>query len=363
MYLIEKAKKRKRKCSLMLDKAYEILNKIYNFIKYNIIQAKNLIKTAYNYSKKIYLKADKFLDKVRSNDTARRTILAVCMVVFIYSMFNIISTLIDYRRSKNIYDDIRTKYRNQQSIDAEQSSPAGSLPENMPEDTVSRENIPSPQSSPAAVINEGQTQHNDALPQDNNQQAGSEQQKLEFKGLDEIKKINQDVAGWISITGTNIDYPVLQGKDNDFYLKHNIYKEKSRAASIFMDYRNDPTFEDQNTILYGHNMKDGSMFRDLLYYEQPWFFKKHKIINIETAKGTLKYEVFSVYVTDVNFNYLITNFNSEKEYEDFLNVLKEKSKVKSDAKVSAKDKILTLSTCSYQFKNARTVVHAKRVLR
>lgn len=308
----------------------------------------------------MFRKADEFFDRIRSNNIARRIILAVCMIVFVYSMYNIISTLVDYRRSKIIYEDVRSKFRNHQYIEDGQSSSPYSLTEDIPDNTFrsennSQSNSPSGENTNDSITSNQAEVHEEAALQG----VDTEQQKLVFKGLEEIKKINPDVVAWINIKDTNIDYPILQGKDNDFYLKHNIYKEKSRAASIFMDYRNNAAFEDQNTILYGHNMKDGSMFRDLLYYEQPWFFKKHKIINIETAKGTLKYEVFSVYVTDVNFNYLITNFDNEKEYEDFLNIIKEKSKVKSDVAVSAKDKIITLSTCSYQFKNARTVVHAK----
>lgn len=310
----------------------------------------------------MFRKIDEFFNKIRSNNIARRIILAVCLIVFVYSMYNIISTLVDYRRSKIIYEDVRLKFRNQQYTEEGQSSPHNSINENKPDNTVGAANSSSSPSPAVQNINESAASNQVAGHEEGtSHEADVQKEKIKFNGFAEIKKINPDVVAWINIKDTNIDYPILQGKDNDFYLKHNIYKEKSRAASIFMDYRNNPAFEDKNTILYGHNMKDGSMFRDLLYYEQPWFFKKHKIINIETEKGTLKYEVFSIYVTDVNFNYLITNFNNEKEYEDYLNIIKEKSKVKSDTTVTAKDKILTLSTCSYQFKNARTVVHAKKV--
>lgn len=174
-------------------------------------------------------------------------------------------------------------------------------------------------------------------------------------------EINKEVVGWINIPGTRIDYPVLQAGDNEYYLEHDINGNKSLSGSIFMDFRNNINRSDSNIILYGHNMKNGSMFHDLVYYKDQQFFEKHPIICFDTLYEEGKWEIFSVYVTDENFNYLVTNFKTSEEYEKYLNVIKNKSLFKKDITLTKDDRILTLSTCSYEFKNARLVVHAKLV--
>lgn len=176
-----------------------------------------------------------------------------------------------------------------------------------------------------------------------------------------LLEINKEVVGWINIPGTNIDYPVLQAGDNDYYLNHDINGNKSLFGSIFMDFRNNTNRSNSNIILYGHNMKNGSMFHDLVYYKDQQFFEKHSIIFFDTLYEEEKWEVFSVYVTDVNFNYLVTNFKTFEEYDKYLNAIKGKSLFKKDITLTKDDRILTLSTCSYEFKNARLVVQAKLV--
>ncbi|MPW24268.1 class B sortase [Alkalibaculum sp. M08DMB] len=174
-------------------------------------------------------------------------------------------------------------------------------------------------------------------------------------------ELNSDVVGWVKIQDTKIDYPVLQGKDNEYYLSRNITKETARAGSIFMDYRNEKDGEDRNTILYGHHMKDGSMFKALMGYKEKDFFIKHPGIEFDTLKKNWKWEIFSVYITDTKFDYIRTDFATEKEYEGFLKEIKERSLYDTGVKVMKEDKILTLSTCTYEFDNARFTVHAKLV--
>lgn len=183
--------------------------------------------------------------------------------------------------------------------------------------------------------------------------------ELKKDTFDELQKINRDIKGWISIANTRVNYPILQAKDNEYYLERSYDRKVIINASIFMDFRNNPSEFNENTILYGHNMKDGSMFHDVINFKKKDFFNKNKIISIDTPNGSYNWEVFSVYVTDVKFDYLITQFSDKKEYSGFINTISNKSMFKSTVKVTSSDKILTLSTCSYEFKNARTVVHAK----
>lgn len=173
--------------------------------------------------------------------------------------------------------------------------------------------------------------------------------------------INKDVVGWISIPNTRIDYPVVKGKDNDYYLYHDILKRTSVYGTIFMDYRNDIKLLNENTSLFGHHMKDGSMFQELVKYKDKDFFEANRYIYLFTEAGSSTWEVFSAYVTDTNFYFIQNEFSSLKEYENFINKIQAKSKYKSNVSVSTTDKIITLCTCTYEFNDARFVVHAKKI--
>ena len=169
----------------------------------------------------------------------------------------------------------------------------------------------------------------------------------------------EDYRGWIKVDNTNIDYPIVQGKDNSFYLDKDINKNYVSSGSIFMNYLNNG-FNDENTVLFGHHMRNKTMFAQLKKYKEKEFFYGNNNIEIEIKDGkTLKYKVFSVYVTDANDNYIKTNFDNKSEYKEFLDKIKNKSIYKSDINVDENDKIITLSTCSYEFDDARMVVHGK----
>jgi sortase B len=177
----------------------------------------------------------------------------------------------------------------------------------------------------------------------------------------ELTKKNEDIVGWLKIENTAIDYPVTQAEDNDFYLDKDVSKNANAAGSIFMDFRNNVVDLDRHIILYGHNMKDGSMFADLLHYESRWNFQNQSFIQFDTLFTDAKWEIFSVYTTDANVDYLQTEFQSDEEYRSFLETIKAKSLHSSNVILSQDDRILTLSTCSYAFNDARFVVHAKLV--
>lgn len=171
---------------------------------------------------------------------------------------------------------------------------------------------------------------------------------------EELKSINHDYKFWITLEETAIDYPVVQGEDNDFYLSNDFYKENSISGTIFLDYKNN--FEDKNLILYGHNMRDGSMFAAINKFKEKEFFDSEKI-KIVTENEERIYEVFSVFVEDANNINLQSKFNSEEDYIRYINELKKKSYYKKDID-SDFSNIITLYTCSYEFENARTIVCA-----
>ncbi|BBH24940.1 SrtB family sortase [Paenibacillus baekrokdamisoli] len=175
----------------------------------------------------------------------------------------------------------------------------------------------------------------------------------------QLKEINEDIVGWIQIPDTEIDYPIVQGEDNEYYLKHTFEKIKNVSGAIFMDYRNDPELQDANTIVYGHHMKNGTMFKALQNYKDLDFFNKHRIIMYDTPTGHYEWEVFSVYVTSTEFYYIQPTFKTNEQYATFLNKIHSKSMHPSEITLVDQDRILTLSTCSYEFDNARLVIHAR----
>lgn len=180
--------------------------------------------------------------------------------------------------------------------------------------------------------------------------------------IEKLHKENKHVIGWIKIDNTNIDYPVLYSK-NDYYLNHNYKKEEDKNGSIYIDKYNNLT--DKNLIFHGHNMRDGSMFHDLLEYKDKDFFKKHKTVKFYTLDGYKEYEIISAFTskvykkTDNVFKYY--KYYGDKinnNYDEYIKNIKNLSLYKTNTKVT-NENLITLSTCEYSTKNGRMVVVAK----
>lgn len=176
-----------------------------------------------------------------------------------------------------------------------------------------------------------------------------------------LKEVNPDAVAWIMVDGTNVNYPVVQSGDNDYYLNHDIKKNLKASGWIFMDYRNSINLVDSNTIFYGHNLLNKTAFGSLSnVFEEKWFKNSNHYIVIRTENVRYVYQIFSCYYIDPEIYYLQTNFYRDSDYQEFLNTLKSRSKFDFGLDVSANDKIITLSTCTDDNKG-RKVVHAKRV--
>ncbi|CZR99533.1 Sortase family protein [Clostridioides difficile] len=177
---------------------------------------------------------------------------------------------------------------------------------------------------------------------------------------EDLSKINKDFKFWISIENTNINYPVVQSKDNSYYLDKNFYKENSISGALFMDYRN-KTLNDHNIIIYGHNMKNKTMLNNLNKFKDDNFFKENNQIKITMNGKEFLYNIFSVYIVDSDYDYLKTNFDRQVDFQNYINTITSKSLHKSPIKLNSSDKIVTLSTCTYEFDNARIVIHGKLI--
>ena len=184
--------------------------------------------------------------------------------------------------------------------------------------------------------------------------------KVDFTEL--IKK-NEDTVGWINVNNTNINYPVVQSTDNNYYLTHSYDKKENEAGWVFLDYRNNKDFTSKNNIIYAHSRLDKTMFGSLSkVLKQSWYKdKSNHIIRLSTPTEDSLWQIFSVYVIKEETYYITTSWPSDTEYLDFLNTIKERSKYNFNTELNTDDKILTLSTCYSD--TERTVVHAKLIKR
>ena len=173
--------------------------------------------------------------------------------------------------------------------------------------------------------------------------------------FDILKSKNKDIVAWIYSEGTPINYPIVQSKDNDYYLRRLLDGTYNQGGTIFMDYRNNKNFEDYNTIIYGHNMKNNTMFGTFINYKNQEYFNEHPYIYLFTENKKYKIELFAGYVTSSkNDIYKFPqNINTN---EKLIKIAKEKSTFKSNTNVISEDKIITFSTCSYDFEDARYVL-------
>lgn len=171
-----------------------------------------------------------------------------------------------------------------------------------------------------------------------------------------LKQINGDCVGWIYIEGTNINYPVAQHSDNSYYLNHLFDGKANNTGCIFLDARNASDYSDKNSILYGHHMKNGSMFRDLVKYKKQAFYDEHSVALLMTETAYYKIQLFSGYVSNNQGDAWDVQFDGAL-YEEWLEQIQENSCFVSPYKPSVEEQIITLSTCTYEFSGAKFVVH------
>ncbi|MDD6807166.1 MAG: class B sortase [Oscillospiraceae bacterium] len=182
--------------------------------------------------------------------------------------------------------------------------------------------------------------------------------------------INNDLVGWIRIPGLDIDHPVVQTTDDSYYLKHNFKKEKSDYGTVFLSSGNSIDYLDLNTVIYGHSMRrDTQMFTPLKEYKSIEGFKKSPIIEFNTIYGDYKFKVFSVFITNGStagdngyvFNYTFSNLASIESFAGFVAEIKQRSLYDTGVDIQPDDRLITLSTCTYEFSNARLVVIGRMV--
>lgn len=172
---------------------------------------------------------------------------------------------------------------------------------------------------------------------------------------------NPEVLGWITVPNTRIDYAAALTNDNAKYLHTTLTGEESKAGAIFFDYRTDKLLSTRHLILYGHNMKAGTMFHDLNSYKHKSFFENNRIITLWAGSEKREYEVYAAYIATEDVYFIRMYFKDDAHFLDYMKGLQALSKFTTDVELTAEDQILTLVTCTYEEDNARFVVHARRV--
>lgn len=247
------------------------------------------------------------------------SLFTICVVLFARSSYTIISQYYVYQTAENEYKEILELYHTKEKLN------------------------PISKSKGKTVNTEKSKQKTEYV------------SPVDFESLE---KINPDTCAWISIAGTVIDYPIVQTSNNETYLFTTFRGKKNSSGAIFIDMQNQSDFSDQNTIIYGHNMKNGSMFATLIKYKEQSFYNLNPNVTVYTSNKKYICKIFSAYVTLADSPAYTVNFSNINEFGHCLKYMENKSMITCNVMVKNSDRIITLSTCDYSYSNARMVVHA-----
>jgi len=241
--------------------------------------------------------------------------------IFIISGYQLVSTLGEYKAAQNKYEEVSKQFVN-----------------TAPKPT------PAPVETGEAEVEEPEVETSPI--------------EVDFAAL---LSQNTDVRGWLYCEGTVLNYPLVQGQDNDFYLDHLVDKSWNPSGTLFMDYHNAPDFSSHNTIIYGHNMNDGSMLHMARKYVDQAYYDEHPVMYLNTTEKNYKIELFSGYVTESESDAYTISFPDEQSYLAYIDKILRRSNFDSPVEPTATDRIVTFSTCTYEYENARYVLHGRLV--
>lgn len=250
----------------------------------------------------------------------RLALLLLSASVFLFSGWQLATILLSYRQSADSYSAL------EQYVSFETTPPVRDTVPPEPDSTLPTE--PAPDVSRWPQVN-----------------------------FEELSRINPDIVGWIFIEGTNINYPIVQGSDNDYYLNHLFDGTRNRAGAIFLDSRCDPFFYDRHSIIYGHHLKNRTMFTNLMYYKKQAFYDEHSVILLVTPTAYYQLRIFSGYVSNNQASAWELDLD-EEAHAAWLEEIRKKSCFQTEYAPGPDTPIITLSTCTYEFDNAKFVLHS-----
>ena len=176
--------------------------------------------------------------------------------------------------------------------------------------------------------------------------------------FDALLAINPEIVGWLYCADTQINYPVAHTDNNTYYLNHLVNGKANHSGTLFVDCRCSPNFSDLNTVIYGHHMKSGAMFASLVEYGKQDYYEAHPVMYLLTPEHNFRLDVFSGYITESGSQRFFTVTGDETEFDAYLDEIIALSNFNADASASEQKRIVTLSTCTYEFDEARYVLHA-----
>lgn len=213
------------------------------------------------------------------------------------------------------------------------------------------------------IIEEKNEENKELIEEQPNIEEEQEIKLITNETLAALLSVNEDVVGELKVNNTNIDYPVVQASDNEYYLNHNINKEKNANGWIFMDYRNNSMNLDKNNIIYGHNMYYSGVMFGTLYKttNKSWYTNPdNQIITFNTLYENMQFQIFSIYRVPKTNDYLKVYFKDDMDFLSFTDLITSRSIYNFNVPIDVNDKILTLSTCSNNG-TKRLVIHAKLI--
>ena len=295
--------------------------------------------------------------KLAFSEILRRIVFYISLTVFIISCFLLVQNLIDKRKGVEIYDRLEAEFFSTGfSMDLSNAfRPDEGEVKYLAADTESStlNDMTSilagmEAENPKEVVTLEKKEYNEEL-------------EMMRAGLMSLAQINPDVYGWITVEGTNINYPLVQGTDNDYYLNHAYTGEFLPIGSIFVDFRCEESItRNFNTVIYGHNIQTGTMFHDVTKFFKDDYFNG-TYIYIYTLDGIYVYEPFSIYKTREDYNYFRTGFTSVEDFIGFAEELCDNSEKEKEVNFTKNSRIITLSTCTNIVQSERYALHAKLV--
>ena len=297
--------------------------------------------------------------KLSAAELLRRVIYYGCFAVFLVSCLLLVQNLIAKQKGAEIYDRLEAEFFSTGfSMDLSDAF--------RPEEgevsylAAGRE---SPTLNDMTSIRNGMAAQNPSAeePAVSEEKEHNEELEKMRAGLLSLAQINPDVYGWITVEGTNINYPLVQGDDNDYYLNHAYTGEYLPIGSIFVDFRCEESItRNFNTVIYGHNITTGAMFHDVTKFFRDEYFNG-TYIYVYTLDGIYVYEPFSIYKTREDYNYFRTGFTSVEDFVSFAEELRDNSDMAKEVSFGKNDRVLTLSTCTNILQSERYALHAKLV--
>lgn len=251
--------------------------------------------------------------KKKKSNWILNIMIVILLAVMAYSGYQIISQLLEDKKGENVYEEVASN-------------------------AVADE-------TETAVVNVNGVEETVTL------------RKVNF---DTLWNINKDVIGWLECEGTIINYPVVQGDDNTYYLKHLLDGTYHRFGTLFVDCENAADFTDQNTVIYGHHIKVGTMFQTLDNYKEPDYYKSHPYFMLYLPDKTYRIELFAGCLVDGSGG-IPLNFADKQEYQNYIDSLRSESTFTSPVTMTSEDRMVTLYTCAYDFETARYIVCGKLV--